>query len=494
MTSTQDYKYKLLRNAIILVHDENDHVKPHYNTDLLIEGDTIAAIGNDLALPPPSQANIRIIDCTDKIVCPGLVDTHHHLWQTQLKGRHADESLLEYFPSGMMKSYCYRPDDIFWGQLSGSLEAIDAGTTFVLDHSHGCYTRESAEQALKASVASGLRMVYALAPAMRLQKWDKEQFVPVQEAPVPDWQYDFVEDYCKQQPIAGRVGIGFGYDAWYMPEEYTKAVFERVRKAGIKVMTNHTVKNVVFDLDPAAQMQQYGLLDKDIVLSHGTSTDMTEAQKKFLYDAGVSISSTPETECQMGMGWPIALDENVHGSLGIDCHTSNSSSILIQARMLQQQIRQKDGQKMLEEKTCRKKPLHSSEQLFNLATIQGARAVGLGDEVGSIKTGKKADLVIFEPTNSPSMLCSVEYDPMTAILRHSDIRDIDTVIIGGIVRKEGGKLLPVQVDSKEVAYSDVARSTLASRKKLQERINQTSWDKAYEAMIGMFYLDQSKIV
>jgi cytosine/adenosine deaminase-related metal-dependent hydrolase len=71
-----------------------------------------------------------------KIISPGFVDTHHHLWQTQLKGRHANELLLEYMASGNLQSSNYTREDLYWGQLGGCLEAINAGTTTVVDHSH----------------------------------------------------------------------------------------------------------------------------------------------------------------------------------------------------------------------------------------------------------------------------------------------------------------------------------------------------------------------
>ena len=486
-----DSHYMLLRNGTPLVHDEHDRVEAHHNTDILIKGDIIQDIGSNLTAP--ADSSVKTIDCTDKIISPGFIDTHHHLWQTQLKGRHADETLFDYFPSAMLQSYSYRPEDIFWGQLAGSLEAIDAGTTFVLDHMHGAYTREHAEAGLRASVASGLRMIYAHAQPIRVESWGKKKCVPVMnESPVPDWNFEFVEEKCKQQPIEGRVSMGFGFDLWFMPKEFVQGVFERARKAGIKVMTNHIVDNGVYSWNPVHMMRDYGLLGKDIVASHATGLD--DEKLKILYDAGIYTSSTPETECQMGMGWPRALDKGVHGSLGIDCHTNNSSSILIQARMLLQQIRQRDGQASLAKRVAQLKPTETTEHAFNLATIEGARAVGMENEIGSIKKGKKADLVIFDPTNSPSMLCSVEWDPLIAVLRHSDIRDIDTVIVGGVVRKEGGKILPVKVDGSDLPYNEVAKSTFESRNAVQQRIDGTSWDKGREMIVRMWHVDESKLV
>jgi cytosine/adenosine deaminase-related metal-dependent hydrolase len=85
----------LLQGGTLLIHGENDHVES-VKADLLIEGDTIAKIEANIK---PSSGT-RVIDCTDKIISPGFIDTHHHVWQTLLKGRHANQLLLDYFPSG----------------------------------------------------------------------------------------------------------------------------------------------------------------------------------------------------------------------------------------------------------------------------------------------------------------------------------------------------------------------------------------------------------
>jgi cytosine/adenosine deaminase-related metal-dependent hydrolase len=89
----------LLKNATILVPSRvgDDNVVPLRGYSLLIEGNRIALI--EPLIEPPFDST-EIIDCTGKVLCPGFIDTHHHLWQTQLKGRHADQTLLEYMTSG----------------------------------------------------------------------------------------------------------------------------------------------------------------------------------------------------------------------------------------------------------------------------------------------------------------------------------------------------------------------------------------------------------
>ena len=90
----------LLKGGTILQHDGDDEVRILRDTDLLIEEDQISKIGKSLAVNPAA----RIIDCRRKVVSPGFVDTHHHVWQTQLKGRHSDDTLLDYTAKGMSNS------------------------------------------------------------------------------------------------------------------------------------------------------------------------------------------------------------------------------------------------------------------------------------------------------------------------------------------------------------------------------------------------------
>ena len=123
-----------------------------------------------------------------------------------------------------------------------------------------------------------------------------------------------------------------------------------------------------------------------------------------------------------------------------------------------------------------------------MGTVQGARAVHM-DQTGALAEGKLADIVIFDASN-PSMICAAEQDPVAAVVRHSSIRDIDTVIIDGIVRKEAGRLLPIKAESKialggekQLAWNDVAKNLVRSRERIQSKIDKLDIEAAREMLI-----------
>lgn len=83
---------KLLKGGVVLIHGENDDKITPNKTDILIQDDRIIEISADIT--PPKGCDV--LDCTDKIISPGFVDTHHHLWQTMLKGLFGNAQLVPY--------------------------------------------------------------------------------------------------------------------------------------------------------------------------------------------------------------------------------------------------------------------------------------------------------------------------------------------------------------------------------------------------------------
>ena len=492
----------LLRGGTLLIHNNENHVVPT-KADLLIEGDVIVDIQPSIS--PPSTTT-RVLECAGKIISPGFIDTHHHLWQTQLRGTHANETLLEYFYTGNFVSSKYTPSDIFWGQLSGALECIDAGTTTVVDHASLNCSAAHSEEAIRATIASGLRSIFCYCPTPRVAQWLPT--FELEQNLLPDWVMSTFDRLSSRQPFGpnGRVRLGFAFDGLFLPGTVLKELFAKVRRQGVQLITTHALQNALFGQGPSAATvyDSHQLLGPDLLFSHATGYTPDDAA--LLLKSGASVSSTPSTEIQMGHGDPVCLSEDLseRSSLGIDCHSACSAYLPAQMMLVLQYARGLRHQKFQTQGKAAKSVGPSVEDVYNLGTIKGARAVGMEKELGSLEVGKKADIVVFEGS-SPGMLGAAERDPVAAVVLHSSVRDVATVIVDGMVRKENGQLVEISVPKDispqsgdatqdRIVWADVVRAVDKSREEIQVRMKDTDKDVARKGVIKNFYLDEAAIL
>src|SRR5918995_1069449 len=128
--------------------------------DVLVEDDTIAGV------EPSIDADAEVVDCTDKIVIPGFVDTHRHTWEAAIRGCAPNATLDDYFVE-VLDTFAphYRPDDVYASNLAGSLECLNAGITTLVDWSHINNTAEHPDAGIKALQEVGIRAQYAYGSA-----------------------------------------------------------------------------------------------------------------------------------------------------------------------------------------------------------------------------------------------------------------------------------------------------------------------------------------
>ncbi|KAL2867590.1 uncharacterized protein BJX67DRAFT_387828 [Aspergillus lucknowensis] len=488
----------LLKGGTLLIHDPENRVIPS-RADLLIDGDRISNIDKVIE----QSEEMEVIDCSGTIISPGFVDTHHHVWQSQQKGLHADQILLDYYHSGNLASSHYTPRDVFWGQLSGLLEAVDAGTTTIVDHAHLNYSPDHSKEAIRATVASGIRSVFCYCAHPRVATWKPE--LTFEKEWFPDWVMATFRELASMQPFGpnGRVRLGFALDVALVPPHVLRNVFDEVRALGAHLITSHETRIRMLDHVPSAVklLAENNLLGPDVLLSHANHTDSHE--RDCIRMAGAHISSTALTEMQMGHGDPIALQPDIFGSssLGIDCHSMCSSYMPTQMLTLLQSSRAHRYADLMEKNEWDASVGPTVEDVFNLGTILGAKAVGLESEIGSLEVGKKADLVIFEGT-TPAMLSVSKCHPVAGIVLHSSIRDIRTVIVDGIIRKHNSCLSTIPAPSglrtgdeiaqhgENLTWDDVAAEVEKSREGIRHRVEITvDEDKARDGLIRSF-LDQ----
>lgn len=250
-------------------------------------------------------------------------------------------------------------------------------------------------------------------------------------------------------------------------------------------------------------LEGYGLLDSSILFSHATNVALSDVA--LIKSANAYISSTPSTELQM-MGSCMAFspthDFQSHASLGIDCHSATSGSLVSEMRLLLQSARGIHNSVLSD---AGKIPAHVNKtvmEAFNLATVSGARAIGEEANIGSLAEGKLADIIIFDAL-SPAMIGAAQQDPVAAIVLHSSPADIDMLIVDGVIRKDNGKLRKVEIAADDakwagnkttLTWSDVAKEIIVRRKVIAEKLAGIDMLKAQEGVMKAFYVNPELLV
>ncbi|KAI0346824.1 Metallo-dependent hydrolase [Trametopsis cervina] len=415
-----------------------------YKADILVEGSTITRIAEDITV----SSGVEVIDCKNKWISPGFIDTHRHTWMTVLRGNQDDWLLTEYF---VKSTWSVQPaitvDEVRIGQLAGCLEALHSGVTTILDHFHANNSPEHGEAVLDATLKSGARVI--LCPA---RQSGATQVLPELrfdlEVETFKWQVAQLKEWGSRNggklSKDGRVTLGLAYDIVGAGDNKThQEVVALARSLPVAIITAHVVKGPrIFEYRDA------GLLGPDIVLSHCNELwDHTEPDDEMwgvMKSNGCAIASTPVDELGMAHGLPVAFEAVQRGvkcGLGADAVSINSGDMFVQMRIALQFRRGRTHEKIY--KTKQTPPMHNeynSRDAFRLGTLGGAEALNMSDQIGSVEVGKKADLLIFDAMTAN--LAGIR-DPFQGIVFHASDADIDTVFVDGEIVKRGGKLTKV---------------------------------------------------
>ncbi|OAR00384.1 hypothetical protein LLEC1_00997 [Akanthomyces lecanii] len=455
---------KLLFGGTIIAFDsKTDSLKIIRNGSVLIRGDRIAAV-TAIARPADLPADTEAVDFTGQIITPGFVDTHRHGWQTALKTLGSNTSLAEYF--GRYGEFAaadkYGPEDVYLGQLAGLLEAINAGVTTTLDHAHHTWSNATAYAGLKASIESGARVFWAYA----------FHNIPSLNYTVPDQVPNFREIADGDLLKGSTVELGIAYDAWGQDHGESLQVVQLAREYNVSVVTTHCLAGAWGILNQPRDLDVYGILSDSIpvVFSHASLLTADDAQ--LLRARNQFISVTPESEMHYGHTHPhshLILDQ---ASIGVDTHFTYSTDILTQARFWLQSVRRHLYANVLDEWRIPSTTPMSAGQAFLLATRNGGLALRRRD-LGVIEAGAKADIVVWDARQSPSLLGW--RDPVAAVLLHASVADVLHVLVDGQFRKRDGKLVAPD-------YQDLRAKFQASAEKIQTRWMQTP----YPVLQGQF--------
>ncbi len=397
--------------------------------DVVIEDGLVASLEEG-----PAAGDARVVDAEGALVLPGFVDTHRHTWQTAMRGICADWTLLDYFRGIRLQiSTAFGAEDVYAGNFVGALEALDSGVTTLLDFSHCLNSPDHADEAVRGLRDAGIRGIWAYGmfpvPLEQPAFADPEDRL-ADARRVRERHFSASGDLLDMGVALTELGL--------VPWEVTRSEVALARELDVMV-TAHIGSVTSAGRPPEVELLHgAGLLDHRQVHVHCNACSNHELD--LLADAGASVSLTPETELQMGMGFPIfarALERGLAPSLGCDIVSNNRGDLFAQMRLGLQAERARANQAALERLEMPEELTLGVRDVLRFATLGGAEALGLGSAVGSIERGKAADLILLR---TDRLHLAPLNDPVAAIVLHAGPADVDTVILGGDVVKEGGAL------------------------------------------------------
>jgi len=419
----------LIRNATIVSMDP--HLGDLTGADLLVEGQTIAAVGRDLG-----AADVDEIDGRGMIVIPGFVDTHRHTWQCLLRNAAVDWTLPQYFAGvrGVMGGL-YTPDDMRVANHLGALEALNAGITTLYDWSHNNNSPDHADMAVQGLRDSGIRAVFGYGNANR--EWFPPSALPTDLADVARVRRTTLaaDDALVTMAFAAR-------GPQYTSLDLTEQEFRAVRELGLRI-TMHVGDGLWGMNRPVGRLHERGLLAADTTYVHCNT--LADDELKLIADTGGTASLAPEVELNMGHGEMVTMALLRHGcrpSISIDVCCSVGGDMFGQMRVLLAATRGAVNARALALKQIVDPMPISARDILEFATLQGARACGLERRTGSLTPGKQADIVMLDATALNMFPVNT---PVGAVVCDAHVGNVDTVLVAGRVVKRGGKLLGVDL-------------------------------------------------
>ncbi|HEV2372755.1 MAG TPA: amidohydrolase family protein, partial [Streptosporangiaceae bacterium] len=413
----------VFRGATVLTMDDAHSV--HSGADLLISGDRIAAVGQNLQAPEHATE----IDAAGGILMPGMVDTHRHMWQTAMRGYGADWTLTQYFVWNYLQwGKSFRPQDIYAGDLLSAIEAIDAGVTTSVDWSHNLHTVDHAEAAVDA-----LRSV----PGRFVLAYGNIQQAPWEWSTTPEFR-----DFVGRNFGGGRddmLGFQIAFDVPGSAEFPEKAAFEVARDLGVPVTTHAGVWKVTTD-DGIRLMHEHGFMTPATIYVHAASLSPDSYHR--IAATGGSVSLSTESEQSAGQGYPPTWKLREHGigvSLSMDTSVWWSADLFsaMRATLGADRVREHLEAHSRDETVTHHKL--RAEQVVDWATRGGARALGMDSLIGSLEPGKKADVVLIKNDSSPAMFPLLH--PYGHVVFQAQRGDVHTVVVNGRVVKYDHRLV-----------------------------------------------------
>jgi len=422
---------------------------------VVVEGQEIVAVGKSSDIRRKYGRGYERIDAKGKVVIPGLINTHQHATMSLLRGYADDLPLQEWLKKWIWPIEKHMtPHDIYVGAQLTAAESIISGTTTVNTMYH--YTPE--ENEAKAFADAGLRGVVGHVCFSWRKKGDKKALSDLARS----WH----------NKVDGLIRTSVDPHAPYTVDpEYMKELkqirTELNKKYGSKkapiighihVAETNDEKDKLwkaFNVKVKGGLMEYldslGALDKHVIAAHCVA--LTNKDIVVMKNRNVKASHNPISNLKLASGIspvPKMLKEGITVSLGTDSPCSNNTADMFEIMKTAA---------ILHKGTNKNTTLMPAERVLEMATIDGAKALSWENEIGSIETGKKADLVVVNFTKPH--LCPL-YNETSHLVYAAKGADVETVIINGKIVMENRKLTTLNI-RKVMEMAEKAKRNLLEK-------------------------------
>src|SRR6202789_3836164 len=272
----------LLKNGLVVTVD--DTLGDLQDADVLIRNGVIVAVGSGVST---ASADADVIDCKGRLVIPGLVDTHRHVWQRAIGALTRQMTGAGYGPAVLNGiSTSYEPEDIYAGALWGALQALDAGITTIADWAHNLRSAEHANANLRGLQESGIRGYFLYGGPG-----------PTTDAPNPPHPVDArrMRDEHFPNGVNGRLRMGMALRGpCFTSAERNAEDFKFARELGLPISTHVGMAGTS---DAIMVLDKFGLLGPDVNYAHGNM--LTDQEFALIAKRKGTISLTPSTDMLM---------------------------------------------------------------------------------------------------------------------------------------------------------------------------------------------------
>ncbi len=374
--------------------------------DILISGNIIEKTGENI-----DSAGARVIDGNNTFVMPGLVNTHTHAAMNLLRSYADDMELKPWLEEKIWPAEeNLRGEHVYWGSMLAFLEMIKSGTTTFADMYFFM------DDVAKAAVEIGIRGVLARG----LIQFTDPDGKNLQE------NIELVKKYHKKDD--GRITCLIGPHAPYTTSpEYLKKVMEAADENGVGLHihiseTKQEVEDIYKEhgVSPVEYLESLGLFQRHVVAAH--CVHVSEKDMDILKKYNVGVCHNPGSNLKLASGIapvPAMLEKGINVGIGTDGASSNNNLNMFEEMHLTALIHKGYNLNPL---------ILNAREVLEMATIGGARVLGLENEIGSLEEGKKADIIIID-LEKPHLYPKA--DLISNMVYSAQASDVKTVIING---------------------------------------------------------------